>query len=184
MRDAAARGIDEIESAVSLVQTILSIRAVHAPTLGDDLAWAARERYRGALSSCRRSAQHRVAEGTRGDAWMLLDQQRIRQALSNLLDNALAYTPVGGTVIVAMNVSDEWATVSVADTGPGLSEADSLRIWRCFSRGSAASAPTPGIGLGLGLVRAVARVHHGEADGRTRPEGGAEFWIRLPLTKA
>ena len=78
MRDAAARGIHEIESAVSLVQIILSIRAVHAPTLGDDLAWAARERYRGALSSCRRSAQHRVAEGTRGDAWMLLDQQRIR----------------------------------------------------------------------------------------------------------
>jgi two-component system sensor histidine kinase KdpD len=86
--------------------------------------------------------------------------------------------------MVAMQVSDEWATVSVADTGPGLSEADSQRIWRRFSRGSAASASTPGIGLGLSLVRAVASVHHGEADGRNRPEGGAEFWIRLPLAKA
>lgn len=187
MREAAARGIDEIERAVSLVQTILSIRAGDARSMRLHLEMTSLgqlvsdtvELYQAAAEA--RSIALQWAPGA--DAWMLLDQQRIRQALSNLLDNALAYTPEGGTVIVAMQVSDEWATVSVADTGPGLSETDSPRIWRRFSRGSAASASTPGIGLGLSLVRAVANVHHGEADGRNRPGGGAEFWIRLPVTK-
>jgi len=187
MREAAARGIDEIERAVSLVQTILSIRAGDARSMRLHLEMTSLgqlvsdtvELYQAAAEA--RSISLQWAPGA--DAWMMLDQQRIRQALSNLLDNALAYTPEGGTVIVVMQVSNEWATVSVADTGPGLSETDSPRIWRRFSRGSAASASTPGIGLGLSLVRAVANVLHGEADGRSRPEGGAEFWIRLPVTR-
>ena len=68
------------------------------------------------------------------------------------------------------------------DTGPGLTQDDELRIWRRFARGSAASASTPGTGIGLALVRAVARAHFGEAGARNREEGGAEFWIKLPLT--
>ena len=188
IRDSAVRGIEEIERAVSLVQTILSIRAGDARSMRLHLEFTC---YRQLISDI--VELYQAAAEARGielswaspdiEVALLMDQQRIRQAISNLLDNALAYTPAGGKVTVTLEVTETEATLRVLDSGPGLSENDHQRIWRRFSRGSAASATTPGIGLGLSLVRAVANVHHGEADGRNRPEGGAEFWIRLPVTK-
>jgi signal transduction histidine kinase len=114
-----------------------------------------------------------------GDATVLVDRQRVQQAVSNLLDNALAYTP-SGTITVLLDVEPDSATIHVLDTGPGISPTDPQRIWRRFMRGSAASASAPGIGLGLSLVKAVAHVHRGEAGVQNRPEGGADFWIKLP----
>lgn len=188
IRESAARGIEEIERAVSLVQTILSIRAGDARSMRLHLEFTC---YRQLISDI--VELYQAAAEARGielswappdiEVALLVDQQRIRQAISNLLDNALAYTPAGGKVTVTLEMSERDATLRVLDSGPGLSENDHQRIWRRFSRGSAASATTPGIGLGLSLVRAVANVHHGEADGRNRLGGGAEFWIRLPVTK-
>lgn len=188
IRDAAARGIEEIERAVSLVQIILSIRAGDARSMRLHLEFTC---YRQLISDIVELYQAAAEARDIELCWaspdievaLLVDQQRIRQAISNLLDNALAYTPAGGLVTVTLEVTEADATLRVMDSGPGLSENDHQRIWRRFSRGSAASATTPGIGLGLSLVRAVANVHHGEADGRNRPEGGAEFWIRLPVTQ-
>ena len=54
-------------------------------------------------------------------------------------------------------------------------------IWQRHARGSASSARTPGMGLGLSLVRAIATAHNGSAGCRNGDEGGAEFWIELPL---
>lgn len=188
IRDAAARGIEEIERAVSLVQTILSIRAGDARSMRLHLEFTCYRQLIGdTVELYQAAAEARNIElcwsPPEVEVALLVDQQRMRQALSNLLDNALAYTPAGGQVTVALEVTEADATLRVLDSGPGLSENDHQRIWRRFSRGSAASATTPGIGLGLSLVRAVANVHHGEADGRNRPKGGAEFWIRLPVTK-
>ena len=188
IRESAARGIEEIERAVSLVQTILSIRAGDARSMRLHLEFTCYRQLIGDIVEL-----YQAAAEARGielswappdiEVALLVDQQRIRQAISNLLDNALAYTPAGGRVTVTLEMSERDAILRVLDSGPGLSENDHQRIWRRFSRGSAASATTPGIGLGLSLVRAVANVHHGEADGRNRLEGGAEFWIRLPVTK-
>ncbi len=183
----AVRAIEEIDRASELIQRILSIRA------GDS---GAMKLQRSPLSPCELvreihdlyspSAEERsLAFPLRlpdDDRLVPLDRQRFHQALCNLLDNAFAYTPAGGEVELSLEFTDhDHVRFLVRDTGPGLKAGDERRIWRRFMRGSAASAQTPGIGLGLSLVRAVATAHGGEADARNRPEGGAEFWIRLPF---
>ena len=112
--------------------------------------------------------------------WVLLDRQRINQAVANLLDNAFAYTPRGGLITLALSIQGEQAHIAVRDTGPGLTAADQTKIWQRYMRGSAASANTPGMGLGLSLVQALAHAHNGSAGCRNLDECGAEFWIDLP----
>lgn len=184
-RDSAVRALAEIDRAAQLVQTILSVRAGDArsmklqmePISLVDLIKETCELYSAAADA---ATQDLVIRVPKGDSSLLGDRQRLQQALCNLLDNALAYTPAGGRVEVALTREAGCELVTVRDTGPGLTQNDQDRIWRRFMRGSAASASTPGIGLGLSLVRAVVRAHGGEAGARNRPEGGAEFWIRLP----
>jgi len=87
------------------------------------------------------------------------DPVLLAQALSNLIDNALKYTPEGGTVIVSVTRrAGRSVEVAVADSGPGIPDADKGRVIERFYRGDA-SRGTPGVGLGLSLVDAVARLH-------------------------
>jgi signal transduction histidine kinase len=184
--DAAVRGMDEIDRASQLVQTILAIRLgdtgsmrlhlemVSPKEMLDELM----EMYLPAAEDREQTLTFTVHQ----DALVLLDRHRVRQAIVNLLDNALAYTPEGGSVHLVQEVDELGYLLRVQDSGPGLTAGDMDRIWKRFSRGSAASARAPGTGLGLSLVRAVARAHYGEAHAQNREGGGAEFWLRLPLT--
>src|SRR5690606_35993199 len=79
-------------------------------------------------------------------------------ALANLVDNAVKYTPAGGTVRVETALRTDGVELTVADTGPGIPEADRERVFDRFVR-LEASRHTPGSGLGLSLVRAVAHLH-------------------------
>jgi signal transduction histidine kinase len=89
------------------------------------------------------------------------DQLLLAQAVNNLIDNALKYTPAGGTVTVSTTRPDnEAAAVVVKDSGPGMTETQQARATERFFRGDA-SRGTPGVGLGLSLVQAVARLHGG-----------------------
>ena len=117
------------------------------------------------------------------DRILSVDRQRLQQALCNLLDNSISYTPGGGSIRVLVESDDARLTIRIQDTGPGLSESEPDRIWRRFVRGSAASASTPGIGLGLSLVQAIIRAHRGEVGAQNRPAGGAEFWMTLPVSR-
>ena len=89
---------------------------------------------------------------TRGDRDLLF------QAFANLLDNAVKYTPAGGTVRITVAGAPERPVVVVADTGPGVPEAESRKVFQRFYRLDGARS-TPGNGLGLSLVDAVARLH-------------------------
>jgi hypothetical protein len=90
------------------------------------------------------------------------DPVLLAQALSNLIDNALKYTPSDGTIVVAVRRSDNGAVeVEVADRGPGIPDAEKPKAVERFYRGDA-SRGTPGVGLGLSLVDAVARLHGSE----------------------
>ena len=183
-REAAARALEEIDRATDLVQTILTTRAgehralkLHLeivelrPLLAD-----LHELYKPAAEERGLRFELDVPESR----CVRLDRQRIFQAIANLLDNALAYTPRGGSVTLALRVHDDKVRIAVMDSGPGLSPADLARIWQRHTRGSAATANTPGMGLGLALVRALAHAHCGSAGCRNRDKGGAEFWIELP----
>jgi signal transduction histidine kinase len=89
------------------------------------------------------------------------DQLLLAQAVNNLIDNALKYTPPGGTVTVSTTRPDgDAAAMVVTDTGPGMTAAQQVRSTERFFRGDA-SRGTPGVGLGLSLVQAVARLHGG-----------------------
>ena len=183
-RESAARGLEEIDRATDLVQTILTTRAGEHRALKLHLEIVELHALLGDLHELYKPAAEE--RGLRLDLevpqirWVLLDRQRINQAIANLLDNALAYTPRGGSVTLALRVLDDKVRIVVLDSGPGLSPTDLTKIWQRHTRGSAATANTPGMGLGLALVRALAHAHHGNAGCRNRDEGGAEFWIELP----
>ena len=95
----------------------------------------------------------------RGEADLLF------QMLANLLDNAIKYTPPGGRVSVALHPrpgADGAFQISVADTGPGISEDERDNVFRRFYREESSRSTQPGHGLGLSLARAIAQYHHGE----------------------
>jgi len=187
-RDAAARGLEEIDRATDLVQTILTTRAgehkalkLHLEAIDlRDLITQLHELYKPAAEE-RGLHFHLQAETP---VPTKLDRQRITQAIANLLDNALAYTPRGGTVSLVLEPGITAINILVRDTGPGLSESDLTTVWQRYKRGSAASAATPGMGLGLSLVHAIVHAHGGQSGCENRPEGGAEFWLKLPTFEA
>lgn len=89
------------------------------------------------------------------------DRHLLSQALANLADNAVKYTASGGTVTVTARRDNNTVELAVADTGPGIPEADHERVLERFQR-LEASRNSPGSGLGLSLVAAVARLHGAE----------------------
>jgi signal transduction histidine kinase len=88
------------------------------------------------------------------------DRELLAQALTNLLDNAVKYTPAGGVVAVVLERVEDTAKLRVADSGPGIAAADRERVLQRFTRLDQARSQ-PGNGLGLALVKAVAAQHHG-----------------------
>jgi len=88
------------------------------------------------------------------------DRELIQQALANLLDNALKFSPSGGVVRLAARSIPGGIELEVADQGPGIPDVDRGRVTERFFRGEL-SRSTPGSGLGLALVQAVAHLHHG-----------------------
>ena len=111
------------------------------------------------------------------------DRDLLGQAVANLLDNALKFTPDGGTVTLSARTEPGLVEIAVADDGPGMPEADRQRAGERFFRADAART-TPGSGLGLSLVRAVAALHGGVlALGETHPDAtlpGLKVTLRLP----
>jgi len=107
------------------------------------------------------------------------DRARLRQALANLVDNALKYTPRGGRVRLSARTEGAWVVFECADDGPGISPEDLPRIWDRLYRGDQ-SRSERGLGLGLSLVRAIARAHGGEATVESSPGQGAAFRLRIP----
>ena len=89
------------------------------------------------------------------------DRDLLFQALINLLDNAVKYTPAGGEVSLRLTRSDGTADITVSDTGIGIAEEERDKVGQRFYR-LESSRSTPGSGLGLSLVKAVARLHHAE----------------------
>lgn len=109
------------------------------------------------------------------------DRARLRQALANLVDNALKYTPRGGHVRLSARPDGPVVVFECADDGPGISAQDLPRIWDRLYRGDQ-SRSERGLGLGLSLVRAIARAHGGEATVESSPGQGSVFRLLLPAS--
>lgn len=108
------------------------------------------------------------------------DRDLIQQAVSNLVDNALKFSPKDGSVALVAEVTKEATKLIVADHGPGIPEADRARATERFFRSDAARN-TPGAGLGLALVHAVAQLHGGSLELADNAPG-LRATLRLPLS--
>ncbi len=107
------------------------------------------------------------------------DAIRLRQAVANLLDNAIKYTPNGGQVELTTTRAEPWASLVVKDTGVGISAEDQPRIWQRLYR-SDQSRSERGLGLGLSLVKAIVEAHGGQVEVHSQVGAGSTFIIRLP----
>ena len=106
------------------------------------------------------------------------DRELLAQVLTNLVDNAVKYTPEGGTVRIELARGGDTALLRVADSGPGIAPDDRERVLQRFSRLDRARSQ-PGNGLGLALVNAVTLQHHGRLTlGDNRP--GLVVTVELP----
>lgn len=126
----------------------------------------------------------RIEQDVRPDASLRGDPDLIRRCLDNLVDNALRYTPTGGSVSIVMAEEGPWWALSVADTGPGVEPALVPHVFERFTQADSARTPDAGgAGLGLSLCRAIA-VAHGGGIKLESPARGARFVVRLPATPA
>jgi signal transduction histidine kinase len=119
------------------------------------------------------------------DLWVTADEQRLRQAVMNLLDNAIRCSPEGGRLRIAARARDEEMEISVTDDGPGIPEADLPYIFdRFYTVNKARSRAASGTGLGLAITRSILEAHGGSVRVESRPQGGSTFTLRLPRSPA
>jgi len=110
------------------------------------------------------------------------DQARIRQVADILLDNAIKYTPEGGTIMVGAGQENGWARLEVSDTGIGISADEVPLVFERFYRADPARAED-GVGLGLSIARQIARAHGGEIEVKSEPGEGSTFILRIPRSR-
>jgi len=114
-----------------------------------------------------------------------IDESLVAQALSNLLDNAVKYTPEGGRVAVDVAIEGETLRMDVSDDGPGIPREHQQRIFERFYRvDSARSRAVGGTGLGLSIVKHAAALHGGQVVLDSEPGRGTRFSLEIPLEES
>ncbi len=112
-----------------------------------------------------------------------VDETKLSLALTNIIENAIKYNHEGGSVKIVLDSEPMMFTVSVEDTGIGIPEEDLTHIFERFYRvDKSHSREIGGTGLGLAIARASVLMHKGAIKAANRPEGGARFDIKIPLS--
>ncbi|MCA9930374.1 MAG: GAF domain-containing protein, partial [Anaerolineales bacterium] len=115
---------------------------------------------------------------------VLGDPKQLRRAISNLVDNAIKFSPKAHPVHVTINNQKQVVTISVRDQGKGISANDLPHIFDKFYRGRHVNGLSNGTGLGLALVRSIAEAHDGQITVHLHKDAGSEFVLALPATQA
>jgi signal transduction histidine kinase len=126
-----------------------------------------------------RSRRTSIARRIDDDIVAPMDVDALRQIVLNLLDNALKYGPSGQTIVVTCRRDGEFAVIGIEDEGPGVSEAESARIWEPYYRVVQHGAAVGGTGIGLTIVKRLTEMHGGRVRVE-RGEHGARFVVELP----
>ncbi|MCL5057553.1 MAG: cell wall metabolism sensor histidine kinase WalK [Actinobacteria bacterium] len=146
-----------------------------------DLIKAVADQYGGVVSG----SEIRVLAGVTGERLTaLVDPDRIRQVIINLVDNAVRYSPAGGTVEIKGEGLAGKIKVSVSDQGPGVAEKDRGLIWERFYKTSDSRLEREysGSGLGLSIAKEIIERHGGAIGVESRPGEGSEFWFTVKRT--
>jgi signal transduction histidine kinase len=110
----------------------------------------------------------------------LADRLYVRQAVVNVLHNAVKYTPAGGSISARVYREASWAVLAIGDSGPGIQPQHAGRVFERFYRVDEARSGEKAAGLGLSIAQWVVRANKGEIGLVSPPGGGCTFWIRLP----
>jgi len=111
---------------------------------------------------------------------ILVDTQRLAQAVGNLVSNAIKYTPVGGSITLTTGSSQQETWIQVRDSGPGMSAEEQARIFEPFFRGGEKQRIKQGMGLGLSIAQNLVLAHNGRIEVKSAINRGSEFTIWLP----
>jgi len=110
-----------------------------------------------------------------------VDRDKIMQVVRNLLSNAVKFSPKGGTINISVGQRDQALRVRVADQGAGIPSAELDTIFEEFVQSSTTKNGAGGTGLGLAISRQIVAAHEGRIWAENQPEGGAVFFIEIPL---
>jgi signal transduction histidine kinase len=186
-RDALADCVEQTDEVLRLLRALMEISEAEAGVLRleksqNDLREITRQAVE--LYADVAEAKQIKLELQEGEAApVFVDAVRTRQAVANLIDNAIKYTPDGGAVHLRAYRENGDALLEVRDSGPGVPEAEQPRIWERLYRGDQSRSQS-GLGLGLSLVRAIVEAHGGKVTVRNAPDRGAIFELRLPASEA
>jgi signal transduction histidine kinase len=116
------------------------------------------------------------------DRTIVGDRQLLKHAVSNLIDNAIKYTPAGGMIRVGVDEHDGQLVVRVSDNGIGIAPADQVRLFEKFYRVKRRDTlDIRGTGLGLAIVKSIAGWHHGRVWVESQMGQGSTFYLALPI---
>jgi signal transduction histidine kinase/ActR/RegA family two-component response regulator len=188
-RDARALAVTrrQLQQLVRLVDdlldaTRLSSNKIQVRTARTDLGHVVRDAVEAARPDVERARHQLVLRLPASPVWLDGDADRLAQLTTNLLNNAVRYTPAGGRITVAVEADGDEAVLAVADTGVGMRTEDFERVFDMFTQ--VGGAGSGGLGIGLALVRGIAELHGGRAEARSDGPGlGSEFRVMLPLAR-
>ena len=184
-QELAAGVAEETTSMLELINTMLDLsqtgaRIERSPRMDVDLAAIVRQMTEFYASVAEDKGVAFILDLPEGEIVRSAHKAKLQQLVGNLLDNAVKFTPGGGTVSVTLTKEPETglARLAVSDTGIGISEEDQPNLFKRFWR-SDASRSLPGNGLGLAVVKAIVTSYGGSVTCTSRPGVGTTFVVKL-----
>lgn len=177
--------LDEVERMTLLVEELLMLARLDAGQETASVEVLALDTLARRVASRMQSAAGErritIALDTRVSVEAIVAQRAAELVLTNLLGNAIKFSPPDTTITIRVATEDGEAVLRVADQGPGIDRADLPHLFDRFYRGTAARAEDlEGSGLGLALVQAIVHAYRGRIDAENAAAGGAVFTVRLP----
>lgn len=179
----------ESKRLAALANSVLALSRVEAQTILTDAApypLAEQLRQTALMTEQRWSRRKKIDLAVEipeeGECLYTGSEALLKEVWMNLLDNAVKFSPEGGTVTLTLQQHPDTVTVTVTDQGPGMDEATQARIFDQFYQGDT-SHKTEGNGLGLAMVKKIVALHGGRVTVDSRPGQGSAFTVWLPAAK-
>ncbi|HKV58802.1 MAG TPA: ATP-binding protein [Ktedonobacteraceae bacterium] len=186
LRDVLARAERQVSAEMRLVSNLLDATLIEANKFELALVWCnLGEIVRETVTMQQELAAQRAFELKLPEdelVAVMADPRRIRQALTNYLNNAHRFSPPDSPIKILLEVRDALAHVAVKDGGSGIPDAEQKRIWERFQQGQRQSTGAGGgLGLGLYITRTIIQQHRGSVGLESGVGEGSTFWFALPL---
>lgn len=184
-REALSDCLEESERIIKMLNTIMDISEAKAGTLNLDIKQIdVSTLVEEVVELYRYIADEKnivISTDCKENIHLMADEDRLKQILGNLLDNAVKYTPAGGRIDVEASQKAGQIFIVIKDTGIGIRQEDLAKIWDRFYR-TEEGRTQRGLGLGLSIVKSLVELHGGHVDVASKPGSGTTFTLYLPQT--